>query len=138
MSIGSGALVQELRLDVGFREGQGIEKGVTPHFLRHTAATLLLKTGRNLREVQGFLGHANIVTTQVYTHVLAEGLVAELPNRPAVPAEDLPVGPVVAVPDDAAVIEADHVNPRADRDLHRGRSVPRCRCYVSIGSTWRQ
>ena len=56
-------------------ERAGIEKRVTPHVLRHTAATLLLKGHRNLREVQEFLGHANVATTQVYTHVLAEDLV---------------------------------------------------------------
>ena len=66
----------------------GIEKRVTPHTLRHTAATLLLKAGRNLREVQEFLGHSTVSTTQVYTHVLAEDLVEAVDSMPDVEAPD--------------------------------------------------
>ena len=65
----------------------GMEKRVTPHVLRYTAATLLLKAGRNLREVQEFLGHANVATTQVYTHVLADDLVEAVDALPDVEAE---------------------------------------------------
>lgn len=61
-----------------FREAAGISRHVTPHMLRHTVATLLLRNGVDIRVVQEFLGHASIATTQRYTHVVKEHLIAEL------------------------------------------------------------
>jgi integrase/recombinase XerD len=55
-------------------EVAGLSRRITPHMLRHTAATLLIETGVDIRIVQRLLGHSSIATTEIYTHVSDETL----------------------------------------------------------------
>ena len=52
----------------------GIEKRVTPHSFRHTMATHMLRNKADLRHIQALLGHASIISTQIYTHMSLEDL----------------------------------------------------------------
>lgn len=65
----------------------GIDKRVSPHVLRHTAATRSLRAGANLRMVQKDLGHANVATTQIYADVIDKERQEQAARLPAVDGE---------------------------------------------------
>ena len=61
-------------------ESAGIHKKATVHTLRYSFATHLLMSGVNIREIQDLLGHKNLETTMIYTHIMRE--MSETPRSP--------------------------------------------------------
>jgi len=82
------------KLVLKYAAAAGLDKMVHPHLLRHTFATHLLDGGADLRVVQELLGHANLATTQIYTHVTqAQARKVYLASHPMARTEAVPEHP---------------------------------------------
>lgn len=71
--MGGAALENNLKQIVDTANNEGLrQKNVTPHMLRHSIATHFLQAGMKIEDIQQFLGHASLESTQIYTHILKE------------------------------------------------------------------
>ncbi len=86
----SGRYVQQMVKRCALRAG--IEKDIHPHTLRHSFATDLYRETTNIRLTQKALGHANLATTQIYTHIVDEELEGALKSFRYAEAGALAVG----------------------------------------------
>lgn len=71
---GAKRITRERVWQIAHAAGQGTGRGASPHMLRHSCATHMVERGADLRTVQTILGHADISTTQIYTHVALDRL----------------------------------------------------------------
>ena len=73
-------IVQDYEKKLAELSKQNIDKEITPHVLRHSFATHMIECGADIRSVQELLGHENVVTTEIYTH-LANNFIKENYNE---------------------------------------------------------